>query len=75
MLYQKLENELKDNGITNLYAYIGTPVKDEDEYLTFNSVKFYKHLGFEQVGEFHKCGYKFDRWYNMVWMEKLIAAR
>ena len=25
------------------------------------------------VGEFHKCGYKFNHWYNMVWMEKLIG--
>ena len=25
------------------------------------------------VGEFYKCGYKFGRWYNMVWMEKCIA--
>ena len=25
------------------------------------------------VGEFHKCGFKFGRWYGMVWMEKFIA--
>ena len=25
------------------------------------------------VGEFHQCGYKFDTWYNMVWMEKIIG--
>ena len=25
------------------------------------------------VGEFHQCGYKFGRWYNMVWMEKMIG--
>ena len=25
------------------------------------------------VGEFTQCGYKFDRWYNMVWMEKLLG--
>ena len=23
--------------------------------------------------EFHQCGYKFHRWYHMVWMEKLIG--
>lgn len=22
---------------------------------------------------FHNCGYKFDRWYDMVWMEKIIG--
>ncbi len=25
------------------------------------------------VGEFHQCGYKFGRWYDMVWMEKIIG--
>ena len=25
------------------------------------------------VGEFHACAYKFGRWYDMIWMEKLIA--
>lgn len=25
------------------------------------------------VGKFHSCGYKFDRWYDMVWMEKMIG--
>ena len=25
------------------------------------------------VGEFYQCGYKFNRWYNMVWMEKFIG--
>ena len=26
-----------------------------------------------KVGTFHNCGYKFDRWYDMVWMEKIIG--
>ena len=45
----------------------------EDEYLTKNSAEFHAHLGFELVGTFHNCGYKFDRWYDMVWMEKIIG--
>ena len=24
------------------------------------------------VGEFRHCGWKFNRWYNMVWMEKVL---
>ena len=24
------------------------------------------------MGEFVKCGYKFNTWYNMIWMEKFI---
>ena len=25
------------------------------------------------IGTFHNCGYKFGRWYDMVWMEKIIG--
>ena len=71
-LYLELERQLKDQGILNLNACIGYPEK-EDEHLTFDSVKFHEKLGYIMVGEFHKCGYKFGRWYNMVWMEKLIG--
>lgn len=71
-LYAALENALHDMGVLNLYACIGFPEKS-DEYLTTNSADFHAHLGFVKVGEFHKCGYKFRRWYNMIWMEKTIG--
>ncbi len=71
-LYLALEEELKKRGILNLYACIGYP-EVEDEYLTKNSAQFHEHLGYETVGRFHKCGYKFDRWYDMIWMEKIIG--
>ena len=58
--------------MTNLNACIASPVVD-DEYLNHNSIQFHQHLGYSMVGEFHKCAYKFGRWYNMVWMEKIIA--
>ena len=44
-----------------------------NEYLTKNSTQFHEHMGYKTVGEFRKCGYKFGRWYNMVWMEKIIG--
>lgn len=72
-LYEALETEMKKRGFLNLYACIGYPV-EEDEYLTKNSAQFHAHLGYQTVGEFHKCGYKFGRWYNMIWMEKLIGG-
>ncbi len=72
-IYEALEGRLKQMGILNLYACIGYP-ETEDEYLTRNSAEFHAHLGFIQVGEFHKCGYKFGRWYNMIWMEKIIGS-
>lgn len=72
MLYEALEEALHDMGILNLYACIAYP-EQEDEYLTTNSADFHAHLGFSKVGEFQKCGYKFGRWYNMIWMEKVIG--
>ena len=71
-LYETLEKALKKMGIINLYACIADP-KVEDEYLTKNSECFHQHMGYTKVGEFHKCGYKFGRWYNMIWMEKMIG--
>lgn len=71
-LYEALEKILKAQNILNMNACIGYP-DIEDEYLNKNSVEFHSHIGFKMVGEFHKCGYKFGRWYNMVWMEKIIG--
>ena len=72
-LYQALESKLKEMGILNLYACIAFP-EIEDEYLNRNSAGFHAHLGFSHIGTFHQCGYKFGRWYNMIWMEKIIGA-
>lgn len=71
-LYNVMEEILKKMHVLNLNACIGYP-KVEDEYLTRNSVQFHAHLGYEMVGEFHDSGYKFGRWYNMVWMEKMLG--
>lgn len=72
VLYENLESTLKLQNVVNVNACIGYP-EVEDEYLTKNSVEFHEHMGYTMVGEFHKCGYKFGRWYNMVWMEKMIG--
>ena len=72
-LYEALADRLKGMGILNLYARIGYPQK-EDEYLTKNSAQFHAHLGFTPAGTFHNCGYKFGRWYNMSWAEKLLMG-
>lgn len=72
-LYHALETTLKAQGILNLNACIAYP-EEEDEYLTKDSVSFHNRMGFQMVGQFHNCGYKFNRWYNMVWMEKQIGS-
>lgn len=72
-LYEALEDSLRRMGILNLYACIAYP-ETEDDYLTKNSANFHAYLGYRKVGEFYKCGYKFNRWYHMIWMEKLIGS-
>lgn len=71
-LHQALETVLKEQGILNMEACIAYP-KEEDKYLDKNSARFHAHLGYRMVGEFDKCAYKFDRWYDMVWMEYIIG--
>ena len=71
-LNRALETVCGAMGILNMEACIGYP-EVEDEYLDKNSVNFHAHMGYRMIGEFKKCGYKFDRWYNMVWMEYIIG--
>ncbi len=72
LLYQKLEEILKKQNITNISACIAYR-EQEDETLTHASPKFHAACGYRKVGHFTKCGYKFGRWYDLIWMEKFIG--
>ncbi|MPL99738.1 Phosphinothricin N-acetyltransferase [bioreactor metagenome] len=72
IIYTALEEVLRKQNILNLNACIGytdTP----DGHLTNASERFHGRMGYKLVGHFTKCGYKFGRWYDMIWMEKLIG--
>ncbi len=71
-LYGLLEGELKLMGITNLYAAVAVPEK-EDPFLTEASWHFHEHVGYQMVGKMDRCGTKFGRWYHLFWLEKLIG--
>ncbi len=71
-LYETLENLSKAQHILNMYSCIGYP-EVEDEFLTYNSKEFHEHMGYKTVGLFNNCGHKFNRWYHMIWMEKIIG--
>lgn len=72
MLYLALENSLREMGILNMNACIAVPVS-EDSHLTKDSQLFHEKMGFQLVGTFHKSGYKFRTWYDMIWMEKMLG--
>lgn len=71
MLYDALEKSLIDIGILNMNACIAF-TNNEDDHLTNDSFRFHEKIGFKLVGTFHACGYKFNTWYDMIWMEKMI---
>ena len=71
-LHKALEQRLKMQGILNMNACISF-IDPEDEYLTQDSVRFHERLGYQNVAHFHQCGKKFNRWYDMIWMEKMIG--
>ena len=71
-LYEALEEASRRQHILNLNACIASTSED-DQYLNNNSIEFHAHFGFQMVGKFHACGYKFGKWYDMVWMEKMIG--
>ena len=71
-LHEALEQRLKMQGILNMNACISF-IDPEDEYLTQDSVRFHERLGYQKVAHFHQCGKKFNRWYDMIWMEKMIG--
>ena len=71
-LYEALEKELKSMGILNMNACIAVTAQ-EDAHLTNASMYFHKKMGFNLVGTFHASGYKFNTWYDMIWMEKMIG--
>ncbi len=73
-LYRAMEAILKLQGICNMNACIAIPREGSvDPYVDTNSMDFHRHLGFEKVGVFHDSGYKFQHWYDVVWMEKMIG--
>ena len=65
VLYEALELILKQQNIINVNACISYPNP--------GSISFHEKLGYRTVGHFTECGYKLDRWWDMVWMEKMLG--
>lgn len=64
-LYEELEARLKLQNIKNINACIANPNEA--------SIKFHEKMGFKEIGHFHNCGYKLNKWWDMIWMEKFIG--
>ncbi len=38
------------------------------------SIKFHSRLGFREVGHFHEVGFKFGRWLDLIFMQRILDA-
>lgn len=65
-LYAVLEEILDRQGYQVLYALIAS----ENEA----SIRFHEKMGYEKKADFPNCGYKFNRWIGLIWMEKRIKT-
>lgn len=61
-LYEQLERELMAAGFKNFLACIALPNPA--------SIALHEQLGYEQVAHFKKVGYKFEKWHDIVWLQK-----
>ena len=63
-LYAVLEAILAKQGYQVLYALITSENAE--------SIAFHAKTGYKKSVEFPNCGYKFNRWLGLIWMEKRI---
>ena len=71
LLYEELERRLKEMGIVNLLAGAAY-CEEEDEYRTHDSFEFHAKKGYTEVAHMKTVGKKFERWYDLLWMQKKI---
>jgi phosphinothricin acetyltransferase len=65
-LLSRLCNQAQDAGIRKLIAVIG-------DSANAGSIGVHRACGFTPVGTIHSCGWKFDRWLDIVMMEKSLG--
>ena len=71
-MYEALAKLLLLQNVFNMEACIAH-CDPADEYVPATSRLFHTRLGFEHAGRFNKCALKFGRWYDMIWMERILA--
>ncbi|KXT78935.1 N-acetyltransferase family protein [Streptococcus panodentis] len=63
-LYAVLEDLLQKQGYLRFLACIALPNEA--------SLALHRKRGYQQVAHFPKIGYKFDRWHDIVWLQKTL---
>ena len=63
-LYDELEDLLDQMGYVHFLACISLPNE--------SSLALHRKRGYQQVAHFPKIGYKFERWHDIVWLQKSL---
>lgn len=63
-LYAALEEILRLQGYHTVYAVVTGANTD--------SLAFHEALGYRQFAHFPDCGFKFGKWYGIIWLEKRL---
>lgn len=63
-LYGELLNRLAATDVHRCYGVIALPNE--------GSVRLHESLGFKPVGQLHEVGYKFDQYWDTLWLEKAL---
>ena len=63
-LYDVLEEMLEQMGYIHFLACIALPNEA--------SLTLHRKRGYQQVAHFPKIGYKFERWHDIVWLQKSL---
>lgn len=64
LLYSQLFDVLAEKGYCNAYA--GATLPNDA------SIGFHRSMGFEWVGVFKRVGWKFGRWHDVAWMQRVL---
>ncbi|MGX7204639.1 N-acetyltransferase family protein [Enterococcus pingfangensis] len=65
ILYRALEAALKKQNVAILTACITGGNQA--------SIHFHTKLGYQEVANFPKIGYKFDQWLDVIWLQKFLT--
>ncbi len=71
-LYRCLEKVLAKQGVVDAYAWVCYPAI-EDEYCTFDSFNFHKHMGYEPICSIPNAINKFGKWYGLAILRKELG--
>jgi phosphinothricin acetyltransferase len=65
---------------TALYAALFAALREEDVHMAYagvalpneGSLALHRRFGFTEIGTFREVGRKFDKWWDVTWMERMV---